>query len=202
MSKSDKIDKIIHSDIVANSNALDKNILDDDDKNGNEIEEFTETLDWLNDENFFSQFEWLAGENVSTSEKMVLFIHWCDVFGSNSLIEEPNTKNEMKNIYMYYIALEDDKLFLHTDFYMDSSAVIKKCTEKYEFVKHNSPLKVVYNMIVTDLHSIDAHVKMFMYMFGLDTVRGGSYTNMELSAETNEFIMREKAITQIEYFSQ
>ena len=195
----DKIQKIISSDIVANTNAMDTNIMDDN--NETEITEHTETMEWLNDANFFTQFDWLTGENVSSSEKMALLLHWCEVFGGDSLTEAANTKEEMKNIYLYYVALEDDNMFLHADFYMESDAVIAKCADKYDFVKQHRPIKVVYNMIVTDLHSINAHVKMFVYMFGMDTVRGGSYTDVELSDETKNFIMLEKPITQIEYFS-
>ena len=39
---------------------------------------------------------------------------------------------------MYFISLEDDNMFLHTDFKKDYDEVITDCIKKYDYVKINN----------------------------------------------------------------
>ena len=176
-------------------------------------------FDYEWDEEFFKKFEWLKEkesekrikeqqsektEQMSQHKLQILknFCKWLET----ELIDmekEPSVKNNVheNRLYLYFISLENNKMFLHTDFKKEYDVVLRECGERYDYAKQNAPRKVVYTMIVDDLYDIDKHVKMFMHMFGIDDTRGGSYTDVELPEYLRNTIEYEKTITSIDYYA-
>ena len=193
----ERITAIMENDICAN-----KNILDD---YNNEME-----YSWEDD--FFKKFEWLSdsiedgpSENDTTyNARYDLFIDCCKVLESES-VDIPNeqelqVQSEYSKLYMYFVSLEGDKLFLYTDFKMNDETVMKTCEEQYDYVKLHIPRKIIFTLEITDLYDVDKNVKLFMHMFGIDDTRGGSYTDIVLPDHLIETIMHEKSITSIDYY--
>ena len=114
---------------------------------------------------------------------------------------DPGEDPHYNKLYMYYISLEDEHLFLHTDFKKDYNKVIEECLAKYDYVKLHKPQKVVFVMEIHDFYDVDKYVKMFMHMFGIEKTRGGSYTDIVLKDAFLETIEHEKGITQLEYYT-
>ena len=194
--RNERIAKIMENDIVAN-----ENIVADDN-----IEKFS----WEND--FFKKFEWLSdsleegptSEDNTYNDRYDLFMDCCKVLEDEmiQIQNEPELKqdHEYNKLYMYYISLDDDKLFLHTDFKMDYETVMNVCERDYEYVQKYKPRKIIFTMEINDLYDVDKYVKTFMHMFGIDETRGGSYINLEIPDFLKEAIIYEKKITTIDYY--
>ena len=101
---------------------------------------------------------------------------------------------------MYFISLEEENLFLYTDFKKTYDEVITICLDKYDYVKLHKPQKVTFVLEIHDFYDVDKYVKMFMHMFGINNTRGGSYTDIVLSDSLIETIEHEKEITTIDYY--
>jgi len=116
---------------------------------------------------------------------------------------EPNPQVDasQNKLYMYFISLEEDKMFLYTDFKEENDQIIAKTEQQFEFVQIYKPRKIVLTIEITDFYDIDKYVKQFMHMFGIDNTRGGSYCNTILDIHTLEFIENEKEITCLEHYT-
>ena len=101
---------------------------------------------------------------------------------------------------MYFVSLEDNHLFLYTDFKKSYENVIKVCLDKYDYVKLHKPQQVIFVLEIHDFYDVDKYVKMFMHMFGVNNTRGGSYTDIVLPDYFIETINHEKEITSIDYY--
>lgn len=195
---------------MQSSRRIDDDELSDDNLN--------EDFNYAWDDAFFNKFDWLKEKEAKKREKeqyselsidklklkAELLKEICKLL-ENELIDmkkEPCiTQNKDENrLYLYFISLENEKMFLHTDFKKDYDVVLRECAEKFDFVKLHAPRKVVYTMIVDDLYDIDKHVKMFMHMFGVDDTRGGSYCNIELPDYLKQAIEHERPVTSIDYY--
>jgi hypothetical protein len=91
-----------------------------------------------------------------------------------------NTAPQPKKYALYFIALEDDNMFLHLSYKKSEEQILYQCEQLYEYTKLFKPLRVVYTMDDCDLTDADKYVKQFMKMFGEDSIRGGSYTDIIL----------------------
>ena len=182
------------------------------------------------DEEFFKKFDWLKDKEAEKREKETkdflsndnlqllhgtphtksqlraeLLKQLCKLL-ENELIDmerEPLVKPDVSEnrLYLYFISLESNKMFIHADFKKDYDVVLRECAERFEFVRLHGARKVVYTMIVDDLYDIDKHVKMFMHMFGVDDTRGGSYTNVEIPEYLRQAIEHERPIASIDYYA-
>jgi hypothetical protein len=85
-----------------------------------------------------------------------------------------------KKYALYFISLEDDNMFLHLSYKKSDEQILYQCEKLYEFPKLFKPIKVIYIMDDCDLTDADKYVKMFMKMFGENSTRGGSYTDIIL----------------------
>jgi len=80
-------------------------------------------------------------------------------------------------LYIYAIMLENKKIFLHTTTkVMDNPQVYLECKMMYDFVRKNAPQKTIEIIKINHILDVDYHVKQYMYQFGIDCVRGGSYS--------------------------
>lgn len=206
------VEHIMENDIVANQSYVEENRRIDDDS---EEDEYEMTLDLDNafsynwEDEFFKKFDWLkTPEKIDANEealnaKYQLFMDACAMLQGNfDMVKEKDPEEDPHNnkLYMYYISLEDEHLFLHTDFKKDYEKVMEECLAKYDYVKLHKPQKVVFVMEIHDFYDVDKFVKMFMHLFGIENTRGGSYTDNILKPEFIETIEHEKNITQLEHY--
>jgi hypothetical protein len=194
--RNERIAKIMENDIVANENAVD--------------EYNNSKFSWEDD--FFKKFEWLSDSleagpletDVTYQDRYNLFMDCCKILEDEmiQIQNEPDlrTEAEYNKLYMYFVSLEDDKLFLYTDFKMNYDTVMKTCEDNYEYVEKHKPRKIIFTLEINDLYDVDKYVKTFMHMFGIDDTRGGSYTDCELPEYLKLAIMFEKNITTIDYY--
>ena len=180
-----------------------RNILDDIDEPEVHL---IETLD--ND--YFKQFEWLEHidkesllehdvDNAIVKMRPSLF---CLCTGGVSIDIEPKKKQDPceNKLYMYFISLDQDKMFLYTNFKDTEESIIRKAQERHDFMKLYLPSKIVFTMEITDFYDVDKYVKQFMHMFGIDNTRGGSYCDIVLDEDSVKCIEREKQIACLEYY--
>jgi len=208
--RDERIAKIMENDIIANANIVDEY------NKGKSI--FVEAA-------FLKKIEWLSEslengpteDDVTYNERYNLFMDCCEIIENQVLDtqvddesseeeeeeeeeEEKESKEEYHKLFMYFISLGEDKIFLHTDFKKEYDVVMKECEEQYEYVNKYKPKQITFTMQVTDLYDVDKYVKIFMHMFGIDDTRGGSYTDIELPVYLKESILYEKTITTIDYY--
>jgi hypothetical protein len=81
---------------------------------------------------------------------------------------------------LYIISLENDCLFFHYSQPKPETEILEECQNKYEYVRVNAPIKILYEMKDFCIEEVDPLVKKFMHMFGVDNTRGGSYTDIIL----------------------
>jgi hypothetical protein len=182
-----------------------RNILDD--INDSEVH-LIESLD--ND--YFKQFEWLK----PSSEESLLEHDIDNAFlkmrssllsmctGGTSMDIEPDKKQDAceNKLYMYFISLDQDKMFLYTDFKDTDESILEKSQEHHDYMKMYQPRKIVFTMEITDFYDVDKYVKQFMHMFGIDNTRGGSYCDIVLDEDSVKCIEREREITCLEYYTE
>jgi hypothetical protein len=165
------------------------------------------SYDW--EKEYFQKFEWLKEEPMPPPHQpneialRNLFLPFMQSTMGVQMHKEPMPGLNLaeNTLYMYFISLEQDKMFLHTDFKEeDHEKIMQKVQEKYEYVSLYKPKKIVFTMKINDLYDIDKNVKLFMHMFGINNTRGGSYTSIFLEEDQIKYIEKEKEITNIEYF--
>jgi len=194
--RNERIAKIMENDIVANAEIVDE-------YNNNQFS-------WEDD--FFKKFEWLSDSieqgpidgDITYEDRCDLFLDCCKVL-EDDIVQIQNDQEIQKEVfydklYMYFVSLDDDKLFLYTDFKMDYEKVLTVCEEKYEYVQKHKPRKVIFTLEINDLYDVDKYVKTFMHMFGIDDTRGGSYVDIDLPEYLKEAILFEQKITNINYY--
>ena len=83
---------------------------------------------------------------------------------------------------------------------VDEQSIFIECEIMYDFVRNNKPRKTIDIIQINHVLEIDFHVKTYMYNFGIDNVRGGSYCseilptymtdalNAEFSLDSKTFI--------------
>jgi len=83
---------------------------------------------------------------------------------------------------LYFVSLENDKVFIFSSMEHEESAVLKECAE-FEFAKINAPKNILFTIPDFLPAEIDENVELFMKEFGVDSVRGGSYLDVVLSPD-------------------
>lgn len=91
---------------------------------------------------------------------------------------------------LYFIALENDKVFIFPSMEREESSVLKECAE-YEFAKLYGPKNIIFTIPDFLTEEIDESVKLFMKEFGIDSVRGGSYLDVQLSQDVFQDLNQE-----------
>jgi hypothetical protein len=98
---------------------------------------------------------------------------------------------------LHVLLLTEDKLFLHgssttTD---NDSAIMLECEIMHEYLRKYKPLRILESIALRQTCEIDFIVKKHMKCYGIDNVRGGSYTAFELTNDEKKFIEREHMMT-------
>ncbi len=174
--------------------------------------------EWEN--NYFDKFKWLVPDeenqeededpisldlySIPQEERMKMFINCCGILKkeiTDMLTQYEHTEDwENKPLYLYYVALDNDKLMLHADFKKENEEIIEYCEKIYEYVKVNKPTKIVYITEVNDLYDVDRDVKIYMNMFGIENTRGGSYSEIDIPEYLLKAIQHEQKITDMKYY--
>lgn len=97
------------------------------------------------------------------------------------LVQKP-VKRPLDKPSLYFISLENDKVFIFPSLEQEEDAVLKECTE-FEFAKVNAPVCIIFSVAGILSEEIDENVELFMKEFGVDSTRGGSYLDVVLSPD-------------------
>jgi hypothetical protein len=83
---------------------------------------------------------------------------------------------EINQYFLYIIELQNEKYFFHLTNLTDEYQIMKESEFMYDFVKNNPPIKILNQMECHDVSELDYYVKLNMQKYGIDFVRGGSYS--------------------------
>jgi len=152
--------------------------------------EFTERIetesnpiqfDW--EKEYFNGFDWLNQE----TEKYIITENLANYI--NHLHVEADIHSEP--LCLYFISLENNKMFLYDCEEKSDDEVMAECQEMYEYVQINKPIKIVFFLPNIQKKEIDDNVKLFMHEFGIENTRGGSYSSVDLPDETKRELYTE-----------
>ncbi len=98
---------------------------------------------------------------------------------------------------LHVLLLTEDKLFLHgsSRTITDDSVIMLECEIMHEYLHKYKPLRILESIALRQTCEIDFFVKKYMKCYGIDNVRGGSYTAMVLTDDEKKFIQREHMMT-------
>jgi hypothetical protein len=98
---------------------------------------------------------------------------------------------------LHVLLLTEDKLFLHgsSTVSTNDAVILLECEIMHEYLQKYKPLRILESIALRQTCEIDFFVKKYMKCYGIDNVRGGSYTNFELTNDEKEFIEREHLMT-------
>lgn len=123
-------------------------------------------------------------------QKIRGFFNFLTTRSPTSEISELPPEEPKKN-YIYVLKLENNKYYVgKSDQLLERLTNHKKgiasaWTSKYKFIS------IVEEIEQTGDFDEDNYVKKYMMEYGIDNVRGGSYSQLELSQQTKEFLERE-----------
>jgi hypothetical protein len=103
---------------------------------------------------------------------------------------------------LYVLELQENKWFLHFASPSNDEKIWLECASMYPFVKHYYPLKTFQAIKINDIFEIDFYVKKYMYCYGIENVRGGSYNQEILDENTIIFLNRELDTNKDYYFNK
>ena len=83
----------------------------------------------------------------------------------------------MSEMKLYAIELENRKVFLHVCPTIKLPYLFPECKIMFDFVNKNPPIRVLNEIELEDVLKVDYYVKYFMRHYGIDNVRGGSYSD-------------------------
>ena len=85
---------------------------------------------------------------------------------------------------LYVLFLENEKWLLHVSSTTDKYYLFLECYLLYDFAKTNKPINLFDTITIADTLEIDMHVKKYMRQYGIENVRGGSFTHEHLPSTT------------------
>jgi hypothetical protein len=95
---------------------------------------------------------------------------------------------------LHAILLENDNVLIHTSSKTSNDDLFEECKKIYDFAKTNPPKCVIEMVTVTSLLAIDYYVKQYMSYYGIDHVRGGTYSQTTLSESQSANLEQELQI--------
>jgi hypothetical protein len=107
------------------------------------------------------------------------------------LVQKP-AKKPLDKPSLYFISLENNKVFILPSLEQEEDAVLKECAE-FEFAKVNAPVCIIFSVTGVLPEETDENVKLFMREFGVDSVRGGSYLDVVLPPDVLQSLNEELA---------
>lgn len=91
-------------------------------------------------------------------------------------------------IFIYILACENDKYFIGKTFHANFK--LENHFEKGTWTDRYKPLKLI-QLIPGDTFDEDKYVKIYMIKYGIDNVRGGSYSKVNLDQHSRRILERE-----------
>jgi hypothetical protein len=79
-------------------------------------------------------------------------------------------------LVLYYLELKSKKMFIYASTYQDEPQVFLECMTLFDYVRKNPPVRVLHRTEASDSFEVDCYVKKNMKLFGIDNIRGGSYS--------------------------
>jgi hypothetical protein len=109
------------------------------------------------------------------------------------MLEQNNVK------YIYVIELEHHYYFIHTSKETYPRKIFLDCEIYYDFIKNHKPIRIIKQFPFENDFLIDATVKEYMFMYGINFVRGGSYIDeclnpLQLGSIRKEFDIIESGL--------
>lgn len=180
--------------------------------------EFFKKFEWLKESIEAEEADALDAEGLATStntvvspksKKQLLYAKACAIL--EEFLEAQSSKAtpsrpvdldhpEFAKLYLYFVALEDNRMILHASFKRNNEQILQDCVTLYEFARVYAPTKIVYVLEDIDFYDVDKYVKMFMNLFGIDETRGGAYTDVVLPDYMLQTLERELKIATVEHF--
>jgi len=96
-----------------------------------------------------------------------------------------------QSFYLYPLKLSNNKWFIYVTREQNIKKVYEISKYRYENISNNSPILSHECIKINDILEIDFFVKKYMRLYGIDKVRGGSYTNELLSIEEQNILSKE-----------
>jgi hypothetical protein len=98
----------------------------------------------------------------------------------------------MNGTALYVMILTNQMRFLHLS-YCDKceEEILDDAESQYELLQKYAPVSIEFIIPIQDFMEWNYHVKRYMKLYGIDTVRGGDYYNEELSYQEKRFIENE-----------
>ena len=93
--------------------------------------------------------------------------------------------------YLYSLKLSNENWFLYVTKEQDIKDVYISSKIRYEYISNNSPILSYECIKLVDVLEIDFFVKKYMRLYGINKVRGGSYSNEILSIEEQNILSKE-----------
>jgi len=79
-------------------------------------------------------------------------------------------------LVLYYLELETKKMFIYASNARDDPQVFLECVTLFDYVRKYPPIRILHKTEVEDSFEVDCYVKKNMKMFGIENIRGGSYS--------------------------
>lgn len=79
-------------------------------------------------------------------------------------------------LVLYYLELQSKKMFIYASTSQDEPQVFLECMTLFDYVRKNPPVRVLHRTEASDSFEVDCYVKKNMKLFGIDNIRGGSYS--------------------------
>lgn len=94
---------------------------------------------------------------------------------------------------LHIILLTSDKIFLHVSNtnVNEEARILMECKIMYEYIHKYQPIRRLETVVLHQDTELDYYVKKYMKCYGIDNVRGGRYTDIELTNQDRQFIERE-----------
>jgi len=92
---------------------------------------------------------------------------------------------------IYVIQLFDDKFYIGRTNNLNRRLEEHKNGTGAEWTKKYPFIKLLKTVNTNDLFTEDKYVKMYMNKYGINNVRGGSYSNIELNKEQENILKKE-----------
>jgi len=91
---------------------------------------------------------------------------------------------------IYCLELENERFFLYSKAIPTSNAIelFLEAVLTYEYVRQNKPLSIKWSNTAHTILHLDQQVKEQMLLYGIDRVRGGSYSEPILTPEQRAFL--------------
>jgi len=84
-------------------------------------------------------------------------------------------------LHLFVVELENNKLFFYPSVLKEEKQIIIECHVLYEFIRSNPIKSIIQTIPIDDYLEIDKTIKKYMFVYGVENIRGGTYMEQTLS---------------------